>query len=369
MTATQLFALGARRAWHAVMAADAFVRLHFAFFTGVWPLLGAASVGADRSLTRLLGLLAVMACFHVYAYVLNDLVDLPIDRTHPSRQRDPLVRGVVSPSVAAALVVAQPLLAAGLTVLLGGGWLAQATLAGAFVSMGAYNFWGKRFPFPPVMDVVQGLGWGLLAPYAAYALAGEATALTWFVCVYATAFTLFMNGIHGGLRDLANDVERGALTTAIYLGARPSAGSGDPYVPRAVMAFSSFTVVVLVSLNVAMLARNDFGYDGRTLAATAVLVALLNAGTVVLIPKVTQPRGREWDTAFRLQMYLILMSLPAAFAFYASATTLALLAALTAVSLVLLERTGSIAAWAWALVSAPGRRLFGSAAAARHSVR
>ncbi len=65
----ELIVVTVGRLWRGLMGADHFVRLHFAFFTGVWPLLGAASVGADHSLLRLGGMLAVMACFHVYAYV------------------------------------------------------------------------------------------------------------------------------------------------------------------------------------------------------------------------------------------------------------------------------------------------------------
>ena len=87
-----------------------------------------------------------------------------------------------------------------------------------------------------------------------------------------------------------------------------------------------------------------------TLATVSLIAALLNACTVALISRVVHPRGRQWDVAFRLQMYLILMSLPVAFAAYASGLTLLLLALLTIISLGLLEWTPAIVASVWSSV-------------------
>ena len=347
------------RVWAFVLETDRFVRLHFLFFTCVWPLLGAASVHADSSWTDLSVLLAVMLCFHVFAFVLNDVVDLPIDRTHVDRQRDPLVRGVITPQQALAVVLLQPVLAVPLTMLLGPDWHAYAALASSFALMGTYNLFGKRCALPPAMDLIQGLGWGSLAIYAAYALGSEPNPLTWMVLAYGTGFTLFMNGIHGGLRDLANDVACGAHTTAIYLGARPSPNGADSYVPRQVAIFASAVLAGLVGLNAALMLRNDFHYGPAALTVTATVVAALNLGAIALMPKVVRPHGPVWNVAFRLQMYLVLMSLPAAFGAYASPKTLALLLLLTVISVMLLEWTPAITRWVWLIIHSAVRSASG----------
>jgi 4-hydroxybenzoate polyprenyltransferase len=195
-----------RRVGDWVLAADRFVRLHYLFFTCVWPLLGAASLGRDFTVGEISGLLAVIVCFHVYAFLLNDIMDLPIDRTHPNRQNDPLVRGVVRPSQTLLVALVQPALAVPLTMWLGGTWQAHATLAAGFLFMTVYNVWGKRCRFPPLTDAIQGLGWGSLAVYAPCALGAEPNALAWMVAAYVAVFTLLFNGVHGDLRDLANDL-------------------------------------------------------------------------------------------------------------------------------------------------------------------
>src|SRR5262245_47882898 len=191
------------RAWQLVLAVDRFVRLHQLFFTGMWPLLGAASVRRDFRSAELGALLAVISCYLIFAAVLNDVVDLPVDRSDPTRRDHPLVRGSIRPWQALSFALVQPLFTVPLTVWLGGSMRAHAMLATSFVLMGAYNVWGKRCPFPPLTDALQGLAWASLTLYAPFALGVDPTPLTWSVAAYVAVFTLFFNGIHGSLRDLA----------------------------------------------------------------------------------------------------------------------------------------------------------------------
>src|SRR5262249_55276918 len=135
-----------RRLTDGIIAADRFVRLHFLFFTALWPVLGAASVRQSFTKSELAGLLAVICGFHVYAFVLNDVVDLPIDRTNPERRQDPLVRGAIPRGSALTIALLQPVLTAGITMWVGGSVRAQATLLACYAFMGAYNVWGKRCP-------------------------------------------------------------------------------------------------------------------------------------------------------------------------------------------------------------------------------
>ncbi len=83
-----------------VMAADRLVRLHFLVFTSQLVIFGLAAATVHGAATpawpRLLGIFAVGLAFHVFAYVFNDVIDLPVDRTQPRRAGDPLVKGEVS---------------------------------------------------------------------------------------------------------------------------------------------------------------------------------------------------------------------------------------------------------------------------------
>jgi 4-hydroxybenzoate polyprenyltransferase len=145
----------------------------------------------------------------------NDVVDLPIDRTQPNRQRDPLVRGTIEPWQVMAVALVQPLLTVPLSMWLGATAQAHATLGAGFALMGAYNLWGKRCPFPPLTDAIQGMAWGSLALYGACAF-GAPNRMTWMVRVCRGLHPIF-NGIHGLLRS-----GRFRRPTAIFLGAHPS---------------------------------------------------------------------------------------------------------------------------------------------------
>src|SRR5690606_28046969 len=190
-------------------------------------------------------LVAVAMLFHVYAYLLNDVVDLDVDRREPQRAAFPLVRGAWTPAAALAIAAVQPPVAFLVTVLLGGDAAAFAMLAIAFAAMTAYNLWGERCAFPPLMDLVQAVGWASLLLFGA-ALAGTVgapmarAAPVWAASVWGatavTAYVLLVNGVHGGLRDLANDAACGARTTAMLLGARISAGVLR--IPRALIVYA-----------------------------------------------------------------------------------------------------------------------------------
>ena len=82
-----------------------FLHLPIWGYTAVLPIFGAVTVTKSQSAVQLFLLLMVATAFHNYAYVLNDLIDLPIDRTQPSRMHYPLVEGTISFRTAVVFVV------------------------------------------------------------------------------------------------------------------------------------------------------------------------------------------------------------------------------------------------------------------------
>jgi 4-hydroxybenzoate polyprenyltransferase len=327
-----------RRLWDGLQETDRLVRIHFIFFSTLLPLLGAATVRRDLDAGQIAVLLGVGLCFHIYSYVLNDVLDLPVDRTQPSRQRDPLVRGSIRPWQALLVALVPVPLTVPLTIWLGGSGGAYATLAAGFALMAVYNLWGKRCPIPPLTDAAQGLAWGSLALYAALALGAEPNVLTWVVAAYGAGFILHINGIHGGLRDLDNDLASGARTTAIFLGARPEP-DGTTRVPLGIPVFAYSVFAGLVALVLVPLLRNDFGYDPDVQGVMLVAAGVLFLINLFLLSTVMRPNRRLWNVAFRVQCFLVLVALPVAFAPYVNAGTLLTLLLVMVVSLLPLEWT------------------------------
>ncbi|HYC89783.1 MAG TPA: hypothetical protein VEO54_11270 [Thermoanaerobaculia bacterium] len=119
----------------------------------------------------------------------------------------------------------------------GGPPAAAAALLAAMGLMLLYNRFGKRLAFPLLSDAVQALGWVGLALYGALSAGPAISAPFGWLAASAIVYVLMVNGLHGGLRDLANDARHGARTTALFLGARASA-DGRLLLPRAVRLYA-----------------------------------------------------------------------------------------------------------------------------------
>ena len=186
-------------------------------------LLGAATADQQLSITSIPDLVLVAFSFHLYAYLLNDVIDLPIDRSDPRRAGSPLVLGIVSARATLRLALAQIPILVLLVVWLGGGASGVATVAVLVATVTAYDLWGKRCPIPPLTDLIQGVAWAALGWLAAD-LVGDTTGWTMVLGAYFLAFILLANGVHGSIRDLVNDQRHGAHTSAIWFGAEPGPG-------------------------------------------------------------------------------------------------------------------------------------------------
>lgn len=257
--------------------AGPFARFSMLGSTLLFALLGVASTAAPADIrpSTVLGILVVACLYHLFVYMLNDVVDLPIDRTAPQRQDSPMVQGVVNPRQVLTLALAQIPLALAITWWLAPASLAFATIITGFVLMAAYDVFGKRMAFPPVADLLQALGWGILVVYGS-AVVSRPTALTFWLAAFVAAWTMQLNGLHGGLRDLENDYRRGARTTAILLGARPSATGGQMFTKRVIAYWYALQGAVAATILVALV-QGEPGY-GRWAQAVAVGLAVLLAG-------------------------------------------------------------------------------------------
>ena len=248
-----------------------FLRFEYLPFALTLPLIGAASVSAQLTLLQMIGLLGVAAALHVFISIENDIIDLPLDRTHPERANYPLVKGTIRPGQALAIALIQIPIALALTLLLGGKLWAYAAIGLSVAIMTIYNVWGKRAPFPPLTDMVQGIGFGVISLYGAAAI-GDMTPLTFVVFVSVVAWMMLTN-LFGGLRDLASDFDHGARTTPIQFGARP-AGDSQTH-PRSMQVYAYLWSWAMIGLALLALILNPFGYAPvARLIVTAAIVLL-----------------------------------------------------------------------------------------------
>ncbi len=273
-----------RWAMQALSMMGRFIRFPTASFSIILPLLGASLVPSPLKSYQVVGLLGVAMAFHIFAYVLNDVIDLPIDRTEPLRAEYPLVRGIIQPRQALIVAFSQVPLALILTAWLGGNKRTYVLLAAAFLLMAVYDLWGKKLPFPPLTDFIQGLSWSVLVLYGVAIVPVSPTQLPGVVFTFVVVFIMMINGVHGGLRDLVNDLKCNVSTTAILLGVRPH-GNGRLKISLLFGLYALTLQVLLIAILLLPLVYNWFGYPQVTrsiIVGSMLLFSLLSLITLMI---------------------------------------------------------------------------------------
>jgi 4-hydroxybenzoate polyprenyltransferase len=282
--------------------------LHLALFgfSGMLPLLGAATVAPQLGWGNIWPLLLIALGFHAFAYILNDVVDLPIDRTQPSRAAYPLVAGRISPPLATAI--------AGLLVPLTAVYTHRHThqpaavgwLLLAFLCLAIYDLWGKKTAVPPLTDFIQGVGWAALL-LAGAAASGQPTPLTWLTAAVVVVYILLVNGINASLRDVANDTAHGVVTTAVYLGTSANP-DGTLCIPARLRLYALGCQALLLGLTLGLGWLWGGGWWG---VGPAVILNLLCFALVwqMTLPHSPAPRHRPIYMAHIILMLLLLLTL------------------------------------------------------------
>ncbi len=256
-----------------------FLRFEYLAVAVVFPLAGAATAGVPLTGFHLLGILAGAFAYHIYVSLLNDIIDLPLDRTNPARAGYPLVSGAISLGTALVITLVEIPVAAGIIYWQGGSPSAYGAMALALGMMTIYNVWGKRSPFPPAIDVIQGIGFASLVLYGA-ALTGGVTRLSWLGFVLVIVWMVLINFL-GGLRDLHSDLAFGVKTTPIFLGVRPA--GKEEAIPTFSRYYGYALQVMLTIGGLLVVIWNDLHYPFWQSVLLAVLCCLVGGLALFLL--------------------------------------------------------------------------------------
>lgn len=280
-------------------AAARLVRLFSMGATISYALVGSATSTRSASILQVLGYLALGMATHVHAAIFNDVIDFPIDRTEPRRMDSPLVRGDVSRAAAAGVAMASFAVSAALMLALGAAreaWLAWFLAIGL---VDVYTLIGKRVRWAVISDAVQGVGTACFV-WVGAALTGEVTAATVAAMSYVAGYVMMVNGVHGTVRDMANDAARGARTTALMFGAHVDE-SGAAVLPRAFIGWAASLQVWLLAstATVFLLARSELSAPaavGSAFTGMAFGVLLVRYGNAALASRADRDAMMAYGT-------------------------------------------------------------------------
>jgi 4-hydroxybenzoate polyprenyltransferase len=268
-----------------------FLRFEYLSVALIFPLLGAATAPNRLTGFPLLGILAGAFAFHIYVSLLNDIIDLPLDRTNPARVAYPLVSGKISPGTALLITLLQIPIAAAIIYWQSGSTTAYLAMALALGMMTIYDVWGKWSPFPPAIDVIQGVGFSSLVLYGA-ALTGGLTPLSWLAFALGILWMVIIN-LLGGLRDLHSDLAFGVSTTPIYFGVRPS--GREESIPPLVSYYGYILHFMMIAAGVLIIFWNGQRYPLWLMVTLGILSMLGGAIALFFLVTTFHAAAKDYD--------------------------------------------------------------------------
>jgi len=195
-------------------------------FTGVAPVLGALSMWDEggTSLIKLIVLFAIGCFSHVYGFVINDVMDVKVDKLSQELTARPLVSGSITIKKATYFAISCMIASFILSTIffeeLTSFIFLISILILAYILATIYNIASKKYPG---MDIfVAGAVFFLII--AGASTVGTPTILAWIVALIGAIQVLFMNMINGAIKDIDHDVKGMANTIAIKLGAGTHGG-------------------------------------------------------------------------------------------------------------------------------------------------
>jgi len=194
--------------------------------TAVAPVLGALSMWTPGVLEiwKLFVLFFIGCLAHVYGFVINDVIDIRLDKLSKDLYTRPLVRGSISRKRAAIFAISCMIGSFLLSIIFFSDFFRYfvliCILLVAYLLATVYNIASKKYPG---MDLVLASGIFFLILFGAWTV-GAPSLLSYVVALIGSIQVLFMNMINGAIKDIDHDSQGSANTLAIRLGANVYAG-------------------------------------------------------------------------------------------------------------------------------------------------
>ena len=194
--------------------------------TAVAPVLGALSMWDVGTLSLLeLFFLFIIGCLaHAYGFVLNDVIDIKVDKLSKELTTRPLVRGSITRKRAIWFAVICMIGSFLLSFIFYSEpqryLLLLLILLAAYLLATVYDIASKKYPG---MDLFVASAIFFLILFGASTI-GPPTKLAFVVALIGGLQVVFMNMINGAIKDIDHDKEGSANTVAIRLGAKIHAG-------------------------------------------------------------------------------------------------------------------------------------------------
>jgi len=176
---------------------------------------GALSVKGSLEIWHFLLLFLIGIPFNILGFVFNDIIDLEIDKKSKELSERPLVKGTVPIRAAKIISIICFVLIFSLAIFFFRDLFALLILTLSVILGLVYDSWGKRFLGS---DFILAASIALFCLFGAITVTHNIERFTIIIVTLIFIHVLFFNMIEGGFKDVKNDRESGAKTSAVVLG-------------------------------------------------------------------------------------------------------------------------------------------------------
>lgn len=232
-----------------IIAYSRLCRLQATGLIATLSVIGAAVAGQKNPF--LLGIVFIIGVFyHVFLYVLNDYIDLEVDKKSKDLQRKPLVSGVIPKQNALILTSLAIITMYVLTVVFFPYLHTLLVLSFAVVLGIIYDCFGKKMP--GLADFVMAGSLSATFLFGASTVSAPFSMVVYLTFLIILFFTVYGNAVEGGLKDVDHDYLGGAKTLATIMGVKVEKGR---LLMTKKFAFFSWSVEIISFVLILLLAN------------------------------------------------------------------------------------------------------------------
>jgi len=213
------------------------LRIQTGAATAFAPLLGGLIMG-QRDVSHLAVLFIIGLCYHIFGFVLNEYVDVEVDKKSIDLKRKPLVSSSITKNQALFIVIISILCGYALIVFFYRSIYPISFFSLALLLGGLYDIYGKRIIG---MDFALGGGFFFIGLMGASTISTDFNVLVYLICLVYFLQIIFNNAVEGGLKDVDHDSIGGAKTLAQFMGVNVRLG-----VLQITKSFAGFAYVLRV---------------------------------------------------------------------------------------------------------------------------
>ena len=234
------------------------LRLQTSAVTALTPVIGGLITG-QHDIILLFILFLIGFLYHIYGFVLNDYIDIYVDKKSVDLNKKPLISGIIPKNHALFIALSSGICAFILTISFFQFLLPILFLLLAIFLGGIYDLFGKKIPG---LDFVLGVGFFFICLMGASTVSNDFTILTYLVCLIYFIHIAFNNSVEGGLKDVDHDYLAGAKTIATIMGV--TVQNKKMKITKKFAAFSYFLKFIFIFLIILLCIQpeiNLFNYE------------------------------------------------------------------------------------------------------------